>query len=271
MLFFFFHRSLVLFLLSKSLMRPCTTKSIRNRSLLERRPRTHEKNPAMQEQVIVQEIPQASQVVDSFLSLRRLYSRYRFHRRHSIRAPRRPAAVLAATHAATALATTDDDPTTPILDDEQMLFRYQAQIDQCVHMLKTKKEDLARNEEETAAILERALRAASRNRRECQKVVDENNALILHHRQSVQTTKEKLAFLMREMQENREHAAAQNTSSASRRKPEAQTLTSLLMSDFVQHMILHFLRREGDCSECSTALRFHRFGLSRRARYDCQE
>ena len=110
--------------------------------------------------------------------------------------------VPAATHAATALATTDDDSTPPILDDEQMLFRYQAQIDQCVHMLKTK-EDLERYEEQTAAILERAPRAASRNRCEWQKVVDEDNALILHHRQVVQTTKEKLASLMREMQEKR--------------------------------------------------------------------
>ena len=42
----------------------------------------------------------------------------------------------AATHAATALATTDDVPTPPSLDDEQMLG-YQAQIDLVVHMLKT--------------------------------------------------------------------------------------------------------------------------------------
>ena len=33
------------------------------------------------------------------------------------------------------LATTDDDPIPPILDDEQMLLGCQAQIDQCVHML----------------------------------------------------------------------------------------------------------------------------------------
>ena len=83
-------------------------------------------------------------------------------------------------------------------------------------MLKTKKESCTVRE--AAALLELAPRAASRNRREWQKVVDENNALILHHRQLVQTTKEKLASLMREMQEKRERAAAQNTP-APRRKP----------------------------------------------------
>ena len=36
-------------------------------------------------------------------------------------------------------ATTDDDPIPLILDDELMLLCYQAQIDQCVHMLKTKR------------------------------------------------------------------------------------------------------------------------------------
>ena len=135
-------------------------------------------NPAVQEQVIVQEIPQAPQVVDSF-----------------------PV----------------DFPIPPVLDDEQMLLRYQAHIDQCVHMLKTMKEDLARYEKQTAALLERAPRAASHNRREWQKVVDENNALILHQRQLVQTTKEKLASLMREMQEKREHAAAELLSEEDRR------------------------------------------------------
>ena len=89
-------------------------------------------------------------------------------------------------------------------DDEQMLFCYQANIDQCVHMLKTKKEDLEKYEKQTAAILERAPRAASRDRREWQKVVDESNAQILHHHQLVHTTKEKLASLMREMHEKRE-------------------------------------------------------------------
>ena len=81
-----------------------------------------------------------------------------------------------------------------------MLLGYQASINQCVHMLKTKKEDLDRYEKQTAALLERALGAASsRDRREWQKVVHENNALILHQRQLVRTTKDKLASLMREM------------------------------------------------------------------------
>ena len=69
--------------------------------------------------------------------------------------------VLAATHAATALATTDDDPAPPILDDEQMLLGYQAQIDQCVRMLKTKKEVIERYEKQVAALLERVPRAVS--------------------------------------------------------------------------------------------------------------
>ena len=41
-----------------------------------------------------------------------------------------------------------------------------------------------------------------------QKPVDEYNALILHERQLVQTAREKLASLMREVQEKRERAAA---------------------------------------------------------------
>ena len=99
-----------------------------------------------------------------------------------------------------------DVPIPPSLDDEQMLG-YQAQIGHVVHMLMTKKEDLARYEKQTAALLERAPRAASRNRR--QKLVDENDALIQHHRQVVQATKEQLASLMRELQEKRERAAAE--------------------------------------------------------------
>ena len=117
--------------------------------------------------------------------------------------------VPAATHAATALATADEVSLPLILDDEQMLLGYQAQIGQCVRMLKTKKDDLERYKKQTAALLDRAPRAASRNRRERQKLVDENNAVLLHHRQVVQTTKDQLAPLMRQMQEKRERAAAE--------------------------------------------------------------
>ena len=132
--------------------------------------------------------------------------------------------VLAAKHAATALATTDDDPIPPILDDEQMLLRYQAQIDQCVHMLKTKKDMIERYEKQVAALLERVPRAVfSRDRRVLQKQVDEVNALFLHERQLVQTAKEKVAPLMREVQEMREHGAAQNTSSAPRKNRGTNT------------------------------------------------
>ena len=84
-------------------------------------------------------------------------------------------------------------------------------------MLKTKEEDLARYEQQTAAFLERAPRAASRNRREWQKLVDENDALILHDRQVVQATKEQLASLMRELQEKRERAAVELVSEEVRR------------------------------------------------------
>ena len=64
----------------------------------------------------------------------------------------------AATQAATALATTVDDPFSPIPDDEKMLG-YQAQIDQFVHMLKTRKEVTARYEKQVAALLELVPRA----------------------------------------------------------------------------------------------------------------
>ena len=71
-------------------------------------------------------------------------------------------------------------------------------------MLKMKKDEVERYEKQVAAHLERAPRAASRDRREWQKAIDEKNALVLHHRQYVQTAKEKLASLMREMHEERE-------------------------------------------------------------------
>ena len=107
-------------------------------------------------------------------------------------------------------ATTDDDPIPPILDDEQMLLGYQAEFDQCAHVLKTKKEVIERYEKQVAALLERVPRAvSSRERRVLQKPVDEYNALILHERQLVQTAKRKLASLVREMQEKRERAAAE--------------------------------------------------------------
>ena len=51
----------------------------------------------------------------------------------------------------------------------------------------------ARYEKQTAAPLERAPRAGSRNKREWQKLIDENNALILHHRQVVQRKRERAA------------------------------------------------------------------------------
>ena len=78
-------------------------------------------------------------------------------------------------------------------------------------MLKTNKEVIERYEKQVAAILERVPRAvSSRDRRVLQKPADEYNALILHERQLVQTAKEKLAFLMREIQEKRERAAAEH-------------------------------------------------------------
>ena len=59
-------------------------------------------------------------------------------------------------------------------DDEQMLLGYQANIDQCVHILKTKKEMIERYEKQVAALLERVPRAVfSRDRRVLQKLVDE--------------------------------------------------------------------------------------------------
>ena len=61
-------------------------------------------------------------------------------------------------------------------------------------------EDLEQFEKETA-LLALAPPATSRGRREWQKVVDENKALLMHHLQLVQIAKEKLAYLMREVQE----------------------------------------------------------------------
>ena len=106
-------------------------------------------NPAVPEQVVVQEIPQVPQVVDSSPLLgdaaAREYNQVLlppviFHEIPKVQVVALQMAintsststsngVLAATHAATAF-----------LDDEQMLFLYEEQIDQCVHMLKTKKE-----------------------------------------------------------------------------------------------------------------------------------
>ena len=53
------------------------------------------------------------------------------------------------------------------------------------------------------------MQSSSRDRRVLQKLVDEYNALILHDRQLVQTAKEKLASLIREVQERRQRAAAE--------------------------------------------------------------
>ena len=90
--------------------------------------------------------------------------------------------VLAATHAAPALATTDDVHLLPVLDDEQMLG-YQEQIDHCVHMLKTQKEEIERYEKQVAALLELVPRAISScDGRVLQKPINEYNALIVHER-----------------------------------------------------------------------------------------
>ena len=80
-----------------------------------------------------------------------------------------------------------------------MLLRYRAQIDQCVHMLNTRKEMIERYEKQVAGLFERA-----RDRRVLQNQVDEFNALIFHECQLVQPIKEQLASLMRELQEKRE-------------------------------------------------------------------
>ena len=93
--------------------------------------------------------------------------------------------LLAATHAATALATTDDDPLPPILDYEQKLFCYKAQIDQCVRILKTKK-DLEQYLKQTAVLLACVWRSLPQQARVAE-LIDENDVLLLHHRQIVQS------------------------------------------------------------------------------------
>ena len=215
-------------------------------------------NPAVQEQVIYQEIPQAPQVVDPFPPLEEFVApmsnqvlqwqivatvqpHVRFQEISEVQVVERiqvsqttlntsststSSGVPAATHAATALAAAVDIPLPPIPDDEQMLG-YQAKIDQCVHMLKTRKEVIARHEKQVAALLERVpLAVSSRDKRALQKPVDECIALILHQHQLVPTVKEKLASLMWEMQEKREHAYTKHFVGPEE-KNEAQTLTSL--------------------------------------------
>ena len=161
-------------------------------------------HPAVQEQVAVQEIPQAPQVVDSSPLLgdvtasecnQVLLPPVLFQEIPEVQVVASQTAlstsftstssgVPAATHAATAF-----------LDDEQMLLRYQAQTDQCVHMLKTKKEMIERCEKQVAALLERVPRAfSSRDRRVLHEQVDEFHALILHQRQLVQPIREQLAL-----------------------------------------------------------------------------
>ena len=93
-----------------------------------------------------------------------------------------------------------EDVDADIIGHEEWVRDQRVKIDHCVHMFKTKKEDLEQCEKETA-LLALAPSATSRERREWQKVVDENKALLLHHRQLVQIAKEKLAYLMREVQE----------------------------------------------------------------------
>ena len=70
-------------------------------------------------------------------------------------------------------------------------------------MLQTKKEDLEQFEEE-AAPLTLDHRATSHERREWQRMVDENKVLVPRHRQDVYKLPKKLANVMREMQEMRE-------------------------------------------------------------------
>ena len=144
--------------------------------------------------------------------------------------------------------TTDDAPIPPILDDEQMLLKHKSTnvCICCCNSLRTR--PWCSLPRPSCCLLLYQARVA--------KPVDEWNALIKHDRQLVQTSKEKLASPMRDMQEIGEHAAAQDASVGTEEETEAQNLTSLLLSDYVQHIILHFLRREGDCSECSKLLRF---------------
>ena len=66
-----------------------------------------------------------------------------------------------------------EDVDADILRHKQVVHRYQANIDHCVLLLLTKKEDLEQYEKE-AALLARVPRATSRERREWQRVVDEN-------------------------------------------------------------------------------------------------
>ena len=109
------HKLSILFLAYKSLLHPCANKVLQEHIVA-----------TVQPHVRFQEIPEVQVVERIQVSQTTL----------NTSSTSTSSGVPAATHAAMLLATTDDDPFPPILEDEQMLLRYQAQIDTCMHMLK---------------------------------------------------------------------------------------------------------------------------------------
>ena len=120
------------------MLRPCTTKSIRNRSLQERRPRTYWKSQAVQEQVVVQKFLRLHRLSIHLLICEML----RIHRRHSIRSSTSTSSGVLARHMRDRLLL---PPVTFLFLRVWTTNRFlvtKHKSTQCVHMLKTKKEVL---------------------------------------------------------------------------------------------------------------------------------
>ena len=170
-----------------------------------------------------------------------------------------------------ALATTDDDRVPPILDDEQVLG-YQAQIDQVVRMLKTKKEDFARYEKQTVSLLERARLAqppatGAGGRNWLMRIPK----LILHHRQVVQTTKKQLASLMRELSCKRNaNIVLHKTLRRPRGKIRGTNTNIVAPVRFCAAYISSLSSQRRRLLRMFQSTAFHRFGLLPRAQFDCQ-
>ena len=102
----------------------------------------------------------------------------------------------------------DDDA--EILGHEKAISHYQGHIHRAISDLKMSKEKLQQFDKIQTDLRERLARASRgsrgspRERRELQDALDEQEVIVRHHHQDVQTSKESLAWAMREIQEKRE-------------------------------------------------------------------
>ena len=180
--------------------------------------------------------------------------------------------MLAATHAATALATTDDDPIPPIVDDEQMLLRYQAQIDQCVHMLKTKQDMIERYEKQVAALLERVPRAVfSRDRRVLQKQVDEFKCPFLARASTRANCQGKVGFSHAGGAREARTWCCTKHFVGPEEKSRGTNTNIVAPVRFCTAYIPSLPSQRRRLLRMFQSTAFHRFGLLRRVQFDCQE